>query len=102
RPMHAVVGLVAYNLCFVAAGYGLLALVGRRGSLADAGLAYLLGLAALLIAMSALATWGYVAGRPVFIVAAAAFAVPALRPRRLASWRPQRLRRPRPADLALA
>ena len=65
--MHVIAGLVAYNLCFVAAGYGVLAVLRRPLGLGDAGLAYLLGLAVLLIAVSAFATWGYVAGIPVFL-----------------------------------
>jgi len=104
--MHAVVGLVAYNACFLGAGYGVLALLGRRGTLADAGLAFLLGVVVLLILMSVLATWGYVARIPVFLAATAACAIPAaIRLRRLA---PPRLalrfpfRRPRWSDLPVA
>jgi hypothetical protein len=66
--MRALAGLVAYNLCFVAAGYGVLGALRRRLGPGDAGLAYLLGLAALLISVSALATFGHVAGIPVFLM----------------------------------
>jgi len=103
--MHTVVGLVVYNLCFLGAGYGVLSLARGRGALADAGLAFLLGVAALLIAMSVLATWGYVAGAPVFLVASAVFVAPAVFRRGLALPRPSlRLprRRPRPTDLPVA
>jgi Dolichyl-phosphate-mannose-protein mannosyltransferase len=72
--MHVVAGLVAYNLCFLAAGYGVLGVIRRRVALGDAGLAYLVGLAVVLISVSALATFGYVAGIPVFLAFTALFA----------------------------
>ena len=72
--MHAIAGLVAYNLCFVAAGYGVLAVLRRQLALGDAGLAYLLGLAVLLISVSVLATSGHVVGIPAFLALTGLFA----------------------------
>ena len=72
--MHLITGVVAYNLCFALAGYGVLAALGRRPALGDAGLAYLTGVAVLLVPASALVTAGYVSSIPVFLAFTAFFA----------------------------
>lgn len=68
--MHAVTGLVAYNGCFVVAGHGVLRLLGRRVGPGALALAFLVGVAVLLVVTSSLATFGYVAGIPAFVVLA--------------------------------
>lgn len=75
--MRELIGLLAFNLCLLGAGYGVLAVLPGSPRVADVGLAFCAGFALLLVAASALATAGVVVGSFAFALLAAAATAPA-------------------------
>jgi hypothetical protein len=60
--VHALIGLIALNACFVVWGYGLLAVLRRALSVADCGLAFCAGVGLLSTVASLIALAGHVPG----------------------------------------